>query len=86
MKAGLFKRIAYSPDGRRVAVAGDQGGGGGRAILRVHDFATNKVHLAVLEADAGKEFLAVAWPTTAKLLVVGVRGKAANLITVQLNK
>jgi hypothetical protein len=86
MDAGLFKRIAYSSDGKRVAVAGGQGGGDGKAIVRVYDSETKKVHLAVLDADAGKEFLAVSWPTADKLLVGGVPGKAANLVTVQLNK
>jgi len=86
VEAGLFTRLAYSPDGKRLAVAGGQGGGGGKGILRVYDTTTEKVHLVFVDADVGKELLAVSWPVDDKILLVGVRGKTARLVTVQLNK
>jgi WD40 repeat protein len=82
--AGVFTRLAYSPDGNRVAVAGGQGGGDGKGILRVHDFTTDRVFLVFVDADVGKDLLAVSWPAADKILLVGVRGKTAKLVTVQL--
>jgi WD40 repeat protein len=84
MAAGLFKRIAYSPSGKRIAVAGGQGGGEGKGILRVYDVSADKVHLALVDEAAGKELLAVAWPTADAILAVGVRGAAARVLRVQL--
>jgi len=86
MDAGLFKRLAYSPDGKRIAVAGGQGGGDGKGILRVYDFATDKVQLVFVEAEVGKESLAISWPVAEKILLIGARGKSAKLAVVELNK
>jgi WD40 repeat protein len=82
---GLFTRLAFSPDGKRVAVVGGQGGDG-KAVLRVYDSTTDRVFLAFVDADLGKELLAVAWPAADRILAVGVRGTAAKLITVRLNR
>jgi WD40 repeat protein len=83
---GVFTRLAFSPDGKRVAVAGGQGGGDGKAILRVYDSTADRVFLGFVDADLGKEVLAVSWPAADRILLVGVRGKAAKLVTVQLNR
>jgi WD40 repeat protein len=85
LDAGLFKRIAYSPDGRRVAAAGGQGSvDDGKGILRVYDVAADRVHLAFARAGTGGELIAVAWPTADTILAVGARGSDAKLVTVKL--
>jgi WD40 repeat protein len=86
LDAGLFRRLAYSPNGKRIAVAGEQGGGEGKGILRVYDTTSDKVHLVFVDADVGKALVAVSWPVDDKILLVGVRGKTAKLVTVELNK
>jgi WD40 repeat protein len=86
VEGGLFKRIAYSPDGKRIAVAGGQGGGDGKGILRVYDVSGNKVYLAFVDAEVGKELLGVAWPTADAILTVGVRGTVAKVVRVQLQQ
>lgn len=52
LDGGLFKRLAYSPDGQRIAVAGGQGGFG-KGIVRVFDVAAGRVHSALADAAAG---------------------------------
>ena len=84
LEAGLYKRLAYSPDGKRIAVGGGQGGGDGKGILRVYDVAADKMYVAFVDADAGKELLAVAWPTADSILAVGVRGADAKVLKVEL--
>jgi WD40 repeat protein len=85
LDAGLYSGLAYSPDGRRIAVAGGQGGGDGKGILRVYDFGSKTAHL-VFVRDVCKELITVAWPAADKILVVGRRGNDAKLVSVQLRK
>jgi hypothetical protein len=55
-----------------------------KCILRVYDVAADKVHLAFVDEDAGKEILAVVWPAADTILTVGVRGTVAKVVRVQL--
>jgi WD40 repeat protein len=84
LDAGLFTRIAYSPDGKRIAVAGGQGGGDGKGILRVYDVSTDKVHLVFVDPDTGKDLFAVAWPRADTILAVGARRSDVKVVTVHL--
>jgi WD40 repeat protein len=83
LDSGMFTRLAYSPDGKRIVIAGGQGGGAGKCILHLYDIATKDVHLLIVK-DLGKDLIAVSWPLADKILAVSRRDNAVKLVTTQL--
>jgi WD40 repeat protein len=80
---GLFGCLAVSPDGKRIAVGGEQGRDG-VGILRLYDIPTKSGHL-VFTKDVGKLF-AVTWVGDRKVLAVGNHGGAVKLVSVRFGE